>query len=205
MNRSIIIAACFYMVYLCGCSSDEDNHDDRIIIGEGDVVSQTVEVSSFNSIKNIGVADINIAKGDSQLVVLKAQQNILDILTYEVKNQEFVLGVEEGVSIKNSDGIIVDVTVNEITKVSLAGVGDFTLSGNKQESLVIDLIGVGNVDAYKLEVDDCFITLTGTGNCKVKVNNLLFQNPFGFYKHIIFNALIKYTNFLYLSFALKIS
>ena len=153
---------------ITGCEDDGPNTTQKIV-GSGPIVTKNLDLSSFASIKNTGVANINITLGSPQSVVLKAQQNIIDVMTYEVKDQSLIVGIEKNVSIENSEEIRFDITIPAINKIELVGVGDYVLSGDYQEELTIILTGVGNVKAYNLEVGTCNITLTGVGICEVKV------------------------------------
>ncbi len=165
-----LLISAFLIISLIGC---EENNKDIVITGTGDIISQTVDAPSFNSIKLVGVANIYISIGDTQKVVLKAQQEILDVMTYEVSNEELTLSFEEDVSINTLKEIAVEIIIPEIDKITLIGTGNFELSGEKQDGLIIELIGTGNVKAYNLELDTCTITISGVGNCEVRVNNSL--------------------------------
>jgi hypothetical protein len=117
----------------------------------------------------MGVANVYVTLGSPQSVILKAQQNIIDVLTYEVINNTLKIGVEDNVSIENTEEIRFDIVINEISDIGLLGVGSFELSGDYQDELSISFIGVGHVNAYNLEVGICTISSTGVGDCKVKV------------------------------------
>ncbi len=172
MKESILLILSFYIIVLFnGCEKENNGTND--ITGIGDIVTETLDLSSFQSIKNTGVANIFVTVGDTQSVVLKAQQNIIDVITYEANNSTLEIGVQENTSIRESKGIVFEITIPEIYKIELIGVGDFELSGDMQDELYISLIGVGTVRAYNLEVDVCHITSTGVGNCQVRVNNTL--------------------------------
>ena len=172
MKKSILlILLSFTIVFFNSC--EKGNNGTNNITGIGDIVADTLDLSSFHSIKNTGVANIYVTVGDTQSVVLKAQQNIIDVLTYEANNSTLEIGIQENTSINESKGIVFEIGIPEINKIELIGVGDFELSGDLQDELYIFLIGVGTVRAYNLEVDVCHITSTGVGNCQVRVNNTL--------------------------------
>ena len=172
MKKSIQIILSFYIIFLFNGCEKEDNGTNNIT-GVGDVVTETLDLSSFQSIKNTGVANIYVTVGDTQSVVLKAQQNIIDVITYEVNNSTLEIGIQNNTSINESKGIVFEITIPEIDKIELIGVGDFELSSDSQDELYIILTGVGTVRAYDLEVNVCHITSTGVGNCQVRVNNTL--------------------------------
>ena len=163
---SILITLFFLITTGCENKGEINN---RTIVGEGPIVSRNLDFASFDKIDNSGVANFYITIGTPQSVVLKAQQNIIDVMTYEVLGQTLEVGLEENVSIENHEEIRFDITLPSITEIELLGVGDFLLSGDKQDELRIDFTGVGNVKAFDMQVGNCYITLTGVGNCEVYV------------------------------------
>jgi hypothetical protein len=172
-HKAVSLLFCLLIIVFAGCEQNDSPGDDRKVVGTGPIVSETLDLSDFSNIENTGVANIYVTIGSPQTVVLKAQQNIIDVLTYEVVNNVMKIGVEKNVSIENAEEIRFNIKIPEINQISLIGVGDYVLTGNYQEQLVITLTGVGNVKAYDLEVGTCMITSTGVGNCEVRVMNEL--------------------------------
>jgi len=165
---SIVLVVLFLIT--AGCEEGQNNIK---VIGTGPVVTKNLDLSSFNKIELTGVANFYINIGSPQSVVLKAQQNIIDVMTYEVVNQSLKVGHEKNVSIENHEEIRFDITIPAISNIELTGVGDFMLSGDDQGELTITLTGVGNIKAYEMKVETCNITFTGVGGCEVYVNNEL--------------------------------
>jgi hypothetical protein len=122
---------------------------------------------------NLGVTNVYLTIGTPQSVILRAQKEILDLMTYNVANNELILSFKENSSFTTSKEISAVITVPSLNKITSAGTGNFKLSGAKQNELSITIIGTGNVEAYDLEVDNCNISITGTGNCRVRVNSIL--------------------------------
>ena len=90
-----------------------------------------------------------------------------------------MIGLDNGVNIEWGEVICFDITIPEISSVTLTGVGDFILSGDYQDELAIFLTGVGTVKAFDLEVGTCNISITGVGDCEVNVKNELIVNITG--------------------------
>lgn len=170
-NSFYSMFAALSLLMFTGC--EEGEHNIRID-GTGPIVSQDLDLATFNKIEHTGVANYYITIGSPQSVVLKAQQNIIDVMTWEVMNQSLKVGLEKNVSIKNHDEIRFEITVPEINNIILTGVGDIVLSGADQTQLTVILTGVGNVKSYGMKVDTCTITLTGVGDCEVYVSNELY-------------------------------
>jgi len=167
------IVTCIFCLLLIACDPVNDNHNDRVVNGTGPIVSQILNVSSFERIENAGVANIYVSIGSPQFVRLKAQQNIIDVLTYEVIDNTFKIGIEKNISIGQSEDIIFEIVVSKLSDISIFGVGSYELEGDFQDDLTISLIGVGDVHAYEMEVGTCTILSTGVGNCWVNVRDEL--------------------------------
>ena len=161
------------LLFISTACEDNGGINDREITGSGPLVTQTLDLASFNKISNTGVADFYISTGSTQSVVLKAQQNIIDVMTWEVTNETLVIGLEKGVSLKNHEQIRFDIVIPTFSGIDIIGVGNVTLSGSGQDQVNINLTGVGNVLAYEMEIGDCTINLTGVGDIKVHVSNSL--------------------------------
>ena len=167
-----LIGTLFFLLGIKGCEEGGLNIT-RNVIGTGPVISSNLDLPAFTSIKNTGVANIIVGTGNPQAVVFKAQQNIKDVMTCEVINQELQIGIKKDVSVEDSEEIIFEITIPELNAVELLGVGDFDLSGAYQEELMINLSGVGNVNAFNLEAGTCNIISTGVNTCEVRVRNNL--------------------------------
>jgi hypothetical protein len=165
------------------CIDDNDTSTDNSgkikIIGTGDIVSKGITVDAFNSIQNVGVINVYFTQGNTRKVVLKAQQNILDVMKYSVSGNELVLSFDDNVSISTSKEISAEITNPDLTSINIVGTGNIELNGSGQSKLIIVATGTGNINAYNFPVDTCYITMTGTGWCKVNVNKLLHATMTG--------------------------
>jgi hypothetical protein len=163
------------MLTFLACESDEDVIDNNktTVVGSGDVVSQTVYLPAFHSITNVAITNITVTKGTPQQVILKAQQNILDVITSEVENGVLTLDFEENINVSTDKGIEAEITMTDINRMFSISTGNIELSGAKQDALSVNIIGAGNLSAYNLEVDTCQVSIVGSGNVFVRVNNLL--------------------------------
>lgn len=167
---SILIISCM----LVSCHKNDDNTiTNKYVSGEGKIISKTLELNSFYEIIFMSIGDVNITIGEKQSVTVKAQQNIMDVLTWEVKSNKLYLGIEENTSIQDADDITFNIVIPDLYRIKLTGVGSIEIDGDDLASLDIEFEGVGNINAYSIAIDECSIVSAGVGNCKVKVNNNL--------------------------------
>ena len=166
----MMIMVCLMLFQAC---ESEDKTPKKQIDGEGPIITMNLDLPAFHRINNSGVSNVYVTIGSPQSVTLKAQQNIIDILRWQVSNNTFLIGIDENINIGESEEIWFDVVIEDLSEISLLGVGSFILEGDFVDELSISLIGVGEVRAYELETGICRIVSTGVGNCWVHVRDEL--------------------------------
>lgn len=173
------------LLLIMGVSSC-NNYTKSDVIGSGDVVSMEVEAGEFTGVSVTGECHVNILIGEAEPVKLSAQQEVLDVMTYEVKNKILQIGFKQGVDVKTDKEIRADIVIPVASYVAVTGAGDFQLEGSGQERLDIYITGAGNVSAFDMEVKECQIRVSGTANCEVNVVESLYVQVSGvgnvFYK-----------------------
>jgi hypothetical protein len=168
-TKRFILLTLIAATFISSC----DWHGTRTVNGTGDVESMEVTVPEFSGVSVTGECNVDILIGDTRFVELSAQSEILDVMTYEVKDKILQIGFKKGTNVNTTKEISADIVVPSASYVAITGAGKFTLEGSKQEYLHIYITGAGDVKAFDMEVDDCLIQVTGTGNCEVRVNNSL--------------------------------
>lgn len=154
---------------MTGCSW----HSNQTVVGTGDLESMEVPVTDFTGVSVTGQCNVDILIGETQSVVYRAQQQVLDVMTYEVRNGILFIGFKPDYSVNTQKEISASIVVPAISSVAITGAGDFELLGSKQPDLDIYITGTGNIDASAMEVNDCTIKISGAGDCDVWVNNRL--------------------------------
>lgn len=145
----------------------------QTIVGTGDVVTMEVNVPDFEGVSVTGTCNVDIVIGETQSISLHAQEEILDVMSYEVRNRILQIGFKPDYTINTSEEISASIVIPAVSHVSVTGAGDFRLEGEQQELLDINITGTGNVSAFDLEVIDCTIRISGAGNCEVNVTESL--------------------------------
>ncbi|MDX5421395.1 MAG: DUF2807 domain-containing protein [Hymenobacteraceae bacterium] len=114
------------------------------IKGEGEVVSQTRNVSGFKGIDVSGGFAVELTQGSKEGVRIEAQENLHGRIKTEVKDGVLHIYNEGGIS--TSKGLKAYVTVRELNKVSISG--GVKVTGNstfKADAFDLDLSGGSKV------------------------------------------------------------
>ena len=159
----------FIGLYMVSCS-DPGSDNSRPVTGEGPVIEVPVQVGSFNQINHVCMGDMEIIVTDTLQVVIEAQQNIIDLMDWKVQDSTLYWGFKEAVEIVEAEKILCKIKMPvPLASFILTGIGQVGVSGPIQNSLYLQVDGVGNIGAYNLEVDKAETNITGHGNIEVRV------------------------------------
>lgn len=168
MKTFKILAFLFVLGSFFACDEDEFLFDnERRVTGRGNIESESVVVDYFTSIDLENVSNVYVEVGGASKVVFTAYENILPYMEAVVFGDELLLRFNKDINVNSDEEIRVDVTVPELEKVTLSGVGNFYLAGPQQYSLELELDGVGNIEAFGLQVLNGIVNLNGTGNVEI--------------------------------------
>ncbi len=116
--------------------------------GSGVPAMQVRDVAAFDSVELAGSNNVVIRVGEKQSVVVKADDNLLDRVTTEVRSGQLVVANTPG-SFSTNSPMSVEVGVPTLSRLTLRGSGNIVVGGVEAESLEVTLPGSG--------------TLTGSG------------------------------------------
>jgi hypothetical protein len=132
--------------------------------GSGVAATQTRDVAAFNRVELAGGNNVVIRLGERQSVVVKADDNLLNRVTTDVKSGALVIGNTPG-SLTAKSPMSVEVNVPSLNAVALTGSGNIMVSGIKTESLTVTLSGSGNLFGSGTATS-LNITVSGFGNAR---------------------------------------
>jgi hypothetical protein len=169
---------------------DEGSGTTRGVHGSGVAASQTREVSEFAAVDVAGASRVSIRVGQPRTVVVRADDNLLELVTTDVRDG--VLVISESDSFDTETPLRVDVTVPVLDELRLSGAGVMTVAGVDARRLVVsvpgagsvhvagstrrleaDLAGVGELDLADLVATQADVTVSGSGVARVHVTGAL--------------------------------
>jgi len=160
--------------------------------GEGPVVKQELNLDDFHSIGLSISGVVYLSQGNTQKVVVEAQQNIIDLLKKEVKNGNWNIGFQKNggnyekvkvwitvptlkaLSLAGSGDIITKTAFNDLDnlKMDIAGSGTIEVKGSAN-SASVDIAGSGDVKAADLEAKSVEVSIAGSGDCYIHAVDML--------------------------------
>ena len=174
MKRLFLInAAAILCMALISCTINLDGETlgNKIIKGNGNIVTHNYDVTAFDEISTSLPATVNFTVGDAYTCSVRVDENILDYLEIKVKDGELLLGrpkEHRNVNLRSTQ-FVIDVTAPTVDEVNLAGSGDINmLSPLNMQELEVNIAGSGNV-LFKEEVniDHLELGVAGSGDIYV--------------------------------------
>ena len=135
--------------------------------GSGKVASERRDVAGFTSVGLYGSADVDVTFGDSETVVVEADDNILPLIDTKVQRGQLIINNKPNPSYRTSNPVLVHITMKSLDRVGLPGSGSFTVTGLSADSVKIDLPGSGSIHVTG-EANQVNVSLNGSGivSCK---------------------------------------
>jgi hypothetical protein len=152
MEKIFVIPAAMLILSLAGCSLG--------VAGSGTMATEKRDVPAFTAVDAAIVGNVNITCQASQEVSLTGDDNILPLIETEVKDGTLYIKPKEVYQAKNS--LTINISAPDVQKLVFTGVGNAKLTNVKNEKIVIELTGTGNVEAEG-ETKDAELRLMGVG------------------------------------------
>ncbi|MCJ7662571.1 MAG: DUF2807 domain-containing protein [Anaerolineales bacterium] len=139
----------------------------RTIKGSGDVITESREVSGFDSVSHTGIGRVIITQGDKESLTIEADDNLLEHITSEVKNGTLELGFTDNVRIDSASPITFTVGVKDLKELDSTGTGSIEIDELGADNLNISKSGTGSISIGTLTATDLVVKADGTGNIEL--------------------------------------
>jgi hypothetical protein len=139
----------------------------QMVRGSGDVVTETRDVSNFDSVALKGSGDVVIDQSGGESLTIETDDNVLQYVTSEVSGGTLILGFEPGTTNISPTKLIFAVGVDDLVGARVDGSGDITAGSLETDSLDVDISGSGNVTIDDLTAEELAIVIDGSGDVQM--------------------------------------
>jgi hypothetical protein len=134
------------------------------IRGNGDVIVKVHDVKAFSELELSGILNVYIEQGDKESVTVETDENLHEYIIIENHGNSLIIDTQERISIKQKREMNVYVTVRDINRLKISGVGYVeTAEILRLKNLDLIIKSVGNV-TLDLEADNLDARLSSIGN-----------------------------------------
>ena len=153
---------------------------------------ETRDLPAFNGIKSQGVYKLRVTAGQARSVVVNGEEGQLAQLSTTVVGDDLVITMPEKKSHSWNERVTITITLPELTRLHIQGLGDTSLNDLVGESfelkyqgvgtltakgtvnrLVLKAEGVGRINAKDLTAREVDARLEGLGSVKVRATETL--------------------------------
>lgn len=165
MKQFAVLTGLMVLMTLPACVFIDDDHGINCVNGHGDRVTEVLNLSNFSGISLTIPAKVFLRQGDEQRVEVEAQENIIDLIERDVRNEVWEIEFEDCAF--SYSLVEITITLPDLDLVEITSSGDvYTLEQFEVGSLELRLSGSGNmrVDAATLDVD---ARISGSGDIRM--------------------------------------
>ncbi len=153
------------------------------IKGNGNIVKETREVSSFDGIKVGGAFNVYLTQSNTESLTIEADENLMAIIETEVRGNTLVISTRE--NIRGSEELNIFISFKDIDKLDISGACNlesegmlnfstlkFEASGASEidlqltaDKLSCDYSGASDIE-FSGKVKECYIEISGAAELK---------------------------------------
>ena len=137
------------------------------VFGSGNSVTEEREIAGVEGVDLSFVGDLRITQGDEEKLVITADDNVLPLITTEVRNGVLNIGSKSTVGFQPMTKLEYNLTVRELSSLRLSGAGNATMDGLETGDLTLVVSGAGNLSLQDVNADHIQATLSGLGNMEI--------------------------------------
>ena len=144
----------------------------QTIKGNGQIKKETREVGNYTSLASHGSMDVQIDYGNSNSIVIEADENLLPYIETSVEDGKLNIRSKKNVNLRSTSKMTVRVSMTKITSLQLSGSGNIKGAGAFTNDGKTD-IGVSGSGDLALDFDsfkDLDLSVSGSGNISLKSN-----------------------------------
>jgi hypothetical protein len=135
--------------------------------GEGPVVKQEINLSSFDEIDLGFSGNVILTPGTTQKVVVEGQQNIIDLIKRDVKDGMWKIDFSK--SVKDAKEVTVFIAIPTVKIVALTGSGRISSTGQFTGLNQLDVAVSGSGDIqFDATAKDMNLYLSGSGDIEMR-------------------------------------
>jgi hypothetical protein len=136
------------------------------IKGNGVMKKETRSASSYTGISSHGSMHVQVNYGNSNNITVEADENLLQYIETEVKNDKLVIRTRKGVSLKSKEKIVVYASLTRLTSLDVSGSGNINGDGafSNTGKTDINVSGSGNIKLGFDALNELTVSVSGSGN-----------------------------------------
>ena len=135
--------------------------------GSGKIITEERSVSGFDQVSLTGSGDVSIAQGDSESLVIEAENNILPLLESKIVDGTLTIGPKANNVINPTKPVKYMITMRSINGLDASGSGKINAAEITTSVLDLGISGSGEINILTLNADTLNLKIAGSGNVEI--------------------------------------
>jgi hypothetical protein len=142
----------------------------NVVRGSGNVVTETRQVSDFDSVAFSGSGDVIITQGDAEGLTVEAEENLIPYIRTEVRGRTLHIFMKplEMIIIRPEKPMRFHVAMKQVNGFDISGSGSVYSKSISTNNLDINISGSGEATIDSLTADGLSIDISGSGKSTLK-------------------------------------
>ncbi len=137
---------------------------DEVVTGSGHVIEEERLVSGFDGVRLDAEGDILLAQGETESLVIDAEDNMVAELITEVVAGQLVIRTRPDIELEPTLPIIYRITMADIRSLAIDGSGSIVADGIETDELRLGIDGSGEIALEALRADRIQTSIDGSGD-----------------------------------------
>jgi hypothetical protein len=140
------------------------------ITGNGNMKKETRSASGYTGISLSGNMNVELAYGNSNSVIVEADENLLDYIETKVEGENLVIKTKDKYNLKSRNKLRVYVSATKLTNLKVSGSGNINGNGafSNEGRTNVSVSGSGNINVGINSFAETKINISGSGNVTLK-------------------------------------
>ncbi|UCG24833.1 MAG: DUF2807 domain-containing protein [Chloroflexota bacterium] len=160
MRKGLVLLLTLVVMLAVACDGGGDNDGGS---GSGNVITEERDVSGFDKVLMTGSGIAEIIQGDTESLVVEAEDNIMPSVESEVENGVLVLGQKSGTTINPTEPVRYTVTMIDVAGLEITGSGAINSDSIDANIITLGISGSGGINIVELDGDSVDMTISGSG------------------------------------------
>ena len=139
----------------------------NIVKGSGDVITETRQVSNFDSISVSGSGQVVVTQDGNESLSIETDDNVMKHVKAEVDGGTLKLGFGDGINIISASRLVFYVSVDDLAGLSVSGSGDVESDFIESELLDTSVSGSGGITITDSRAGRVKADISGSGEISV--------------------------------------
>lgn len=135
--------------------------DDDAVKGSGHIATETRDLAEFDEVEVRIAADTHIVVEKQAPLIVEADDNLIPLITTEVKNRRLIISSEQNYKCKKTPKITI--MVSDLKAAEVKGSGDLRIDGVSNDALSLSIAGSGDMVASG-ESKNLSMAVAGSGD-----------------------------------------